>query len=72
MSIISGNIFLSGSNYGKLDKPLIAQRFATHITEYDEHAIAQQQINRQLVNLLAQTNKQCFGECWKSVVARVI
>ncbi|WP_018651785.1 malonyl-ACP O-methyltransferase BioC [Actinobacillus capsulatus] len=44
----------------KLDKPLIAQRFATHIMEYDEHAIAQQQINRQLVNLLAQTNKQCF------------
>ena len=41
----------------KLAKPLIAQRFATHITEYDEHAIAQQQINRQLVNLLAQTNK---------------
>ncbi|ABY69507.1 biotin synthesis protein [Actinobacillus pleuropneumoniae serovar 3 str. JL03] len=44
----------------ELDKPLIAQRFAAHITEYDEHAIAQQQINRQLVNLLAQTNKQCF------------
>ncbi len=29
----------------ELDKPLIAQRFAAHITEYDEHAIAQQQIN---------------------------
>lgn len=44
----------------KLDKPLIAQRFAAQIKEYDEHAIAQQQINRQLMRLLAQTNKQCF------------
>jgi len=44
----------------KLDKPLIAQRFAAHITEYDDHAIAQQQINRQLINLLAQTSKKGF------------
>lgn len=44
----------------KLDKPLIAERFAAHSTEYDDHAIAQKQINQQLVRLLSQTNKQQF------------
>ncbi|WP_150539487.1 malonyl-ACP O-methyltransferase BioC [Actinobacillus vicugnae] len=44
----------------QLAKSLIAERFIAHSNEYDEHALAQQQINQQLVQLLAQTDKASF------------
>ncbi|AKO45778.1 malonyl-ACP O-methyltransferase BioC [[Haemophilus] ducreyi] len=44
----------------KLAKQLIAKRFVSHLTEYDQYAIAQQQINHQLVDLLQANTDKTF------------
>ncbi|MDY4280649.1 MAG: malonyl-ACP O-methyltransferase BioC [[Pasteurella] mairii] len=45
-----------------LDKARVAQRFSQSLTTYDQQAVAQQQINRQLIQLLLQQEKRHFAQ----------